>query len=518
MTALVEAGHKVEPVAEAVSEALLIEYQSEWMLDPAAVKICEKSRRIGLSWSEAADAALIAASEKSAGGMDVWYIGYNQDMAKEFIRDVANWAKAYSLVCDEEQEQVLKDEDKDILTYVIKFESGFRVTALSSRPSNLRGKQGVVILDEAAFHDDLAGLIKAAMALLIWGGKVRIISTHDGDDNYFNQLIKECRANKLPYSVHRITFRDALKQGLFKRICQMKGMEWSQAAEDKWVEETYQFYGDDAAEELDVIPSAGGGVYISRVLVEGCQVPNSQIVRLKKPDSFVMEPNRIRLIEEWCQDVLMPIIDNFDNSARTVFGQDFGRSGDLSSMWLMQKVSKTNWHTPLIVELRNLPFDCQQHILFFILDNVPHFFHAKFDARGNGQSHAEAAMQRYGQQRVECVMFTRPWYAEHFPKYKSAYEGKHLTVPEDEDIVTDHRRIVLTKGIPGMDDKHDKGSDGGQRHGDTAVAGVLVWAATEAEGEPAAGATVDDSSVSHKDLFTPARLMKRRIRVKNNRY
>ena len=27
-----------------------------------------------------------------------------------------------------------------------------------------------VLIDEAAFHDDLPGLIKAAMAMLIWGG------------------------------------------------------------------------------------------------------------------------------------------------------------------------------------------------------------------------------------------------------------------------------------------------------------------------------------------------------------
>jgi phage FluMu gp28-like protein len=500
---------KASPVAEAVDEALLLPYQSKWLWDDAQVKIVEKSRRIGLSWGEAADAALVASTDEKQGGMNVWYIGYNQDMAKEFIRDAANWAKTYSLVCDEPQEQVFVDEDKDIITYQIKFSSGLRVTALSSRPSGLRGKQGLVIIDEAAFHDDLPGLIKSAMAFTIWGGKIRIISTHDGEDNYFNLLIKECRAGKLPYSVHRITFREALAQGLYKRICKMQGIEWTQAAEDKWVEETYDFYGDDAAEELDVIPSSGGGVYISRVLVEGCQVDNSDIVRLKKPDEFVTNPNRIALIEEWCQDVLKPILDNFDNSARTVFGQDFGRSGDLSSMWLMQKTTKTTWHTPLIVELRNLPFDCQQHILFFILDNVPHFFHAKFDARGNGQAHAEAALQRYGATRIDCVMFTRPWYAEHFPKYKSAFEGKHLTVPNDEDIVTDHRRIVLTKGIPGMDDKRDKGSDGGFRHGDTAVAGVLVWAASEAEGEPPAGATVEANPQNHKALFTPTRLLNR---------
>jgi len=47
--------------------------------------------------------------------------------------------------------------------------------------ANLRGKQGRVIIDEAAFHDNLEELLKAALALLMWGGEVRIISTHNGD-------------------------------------------------------------------------------------------------------------------------------------------------------------------------------------------------------------------------------------------------------------------------------------------------------------------------------------------------
>ncbi|MBW7998557.1 MAG: hypothetical protein FVQ81_18685, partial [Candidatus Glassbacteria bacterium] len=60
---------------------VLLTYQQKWISDTAPVMVCEKSRRVGLSWSEAADDALYAASES---GDDVWYIGYNQDMAREY--------------------------------------------------------------------------------------------------------------------------------------------------------------------------------------------------------------------------------------------------------------------------------------------------------------------------------------------------------------------------------------------------------------------------------------------------
>lgn len=505
------------PVADAVGEALLLPYQTAFNNDDSPVSIWDKSRRIGASWGFSSEAVLTASADRAAGGMDVWYIGYNQDMAKEFIRDAADWAKTINMAVEsvDLDGEIFIDEKKDILTYVIRFASGFRITALSSRPSNLRGKQGLIIIDEAAFHDDLAGLIKAAMAMLIWGGRVVIISTHNGEDNYFNLIIKDCRAGKLPYSVHTTTFMSAIKQGLFKRICKMKDREWSQTAEDKFVADTYEFYGDDATEELDAIPSQGSGIYISRVLVEGVQNPKCKVVRINRKDEFVTDPNRLKDIEKWCADNLKPLLDNLPG-LRSVFGQDFGRSGDLSTIHIRQKKTDTFWHTPFIVELRNIPFDCQQFIVFYIIDRLPLFFHGKFDARGNGQAHAEAAFQRYIG-KIDCVMFTRPWYAQWFPKYKAAFEGKHQDLPVSEDIVADHRRVILDKGQPRMDDKHDKGTDGGQRHGDTAISGVLSWAATEEEGEPAAGAVPDEiEQQALRNIYESARLKnsgKQRIRI-----
>ena len=40
---------------------LLLPYQRQWITDSAQVKVCEKSRRVGITWCEAADRALAAA-------------------------------------------------------------------------------------------------------------------------------------------------------------------------------------------------------------------------------------------------------------------------------------------------------------------------------------------------------------------------------------------------------------------------------------------------------------------------
>ena len=277
---------------------VLLPYQQRWIADPAYVKVCEKSRRIGLSWGEAADSALLAAQ---TSGMNVWYIGYNKDMALEFIHDCGNWAKFYGLAADEveETEEVFADGDdkQAVLAFVIRFASGWRITALSSRPNNLRGKQGRVIIDEAAFHDDLPELLKAAMALLMWGGQVHIISTHDGVDNPFNELITDCRAGKKPYAVHRITFDDALADGLYKRICLRRGIEWTAEGEAAWVAEIRQSYGEDAAEELDCIPKNGGGKWLNRALIESRMSPYTPVLRYDQSDSFALLPEHQRAVE-----------------------------------------------------------------------------------------------------------------------------------------------------------------------------------------------------------------------------
>ena len=94
---------------------VLLAYQKRWAADDSPVKVIEKSRRIGLSWAEAGEDALLAASEN---GMDVFYIGYNKDMAEEFISDCAFWAKQYDLAAGEIVEEVIEevfDDEKKAL-------------------------------------------------------------------------------------------------------------------------------------------------------------------------------------------------------------------------------------------------------------------------------------------------------------------------------------------------------------------------------------------------------------------
>ncbi len=476
------------------SPAALLPYQRRWVSDKSPVKVCEKSRRVGISWSEAADDALTAAS---SGGMDVWYIGYNKDMALEFINDTAFWVRNYRLAASALEEEVVRDEDKDILAFRIRFASGKRVTALSSRPSNLRGKQGKVVIDEAAFHEDLPGLLKAAIALLMWGGRVAVISTHDGEDNPFNELIKDIRSGKKPYSLHRTTLDDALSEGLYRRICLKRGVEWTEEAESGWREALIRLYGDDADEELFCIPSRGCGVFLPRAVVEACMDEGIPVVRWSCGPEFAQLPDHVRQADtrDWCEVHLAPLLRDLPENRPTWFGEDFGRSGDLTVIMPLQECEEFRYRTPFVVEIRNVPFRQQEQVLFFIVDRLPSFRGAAMDARGNGHYLAEVAMQRYGAGRIRQVMLSEKWYLENMPSCKAAFEDRRIIIPRDPDILDDLRAIRMERGVARVPERYrGKGRDGGRRHGDAAIACALAWFAAR---------SVDSGPIEYETVSGP---------------
>ena len=460
--------------------SILLPYQRRWLADQSQVKVSEKSRRIGITWTEAADRALGAATTGRAG-IDGWYIGYNKDMALEFVEAAARWARHFNRAAEAIEEVVLADERTDILAYRIRFASGHKIVALSSRPSNLRGKDGCAVIDEAAFHEDLPGLLKAALAFTMWGGLVRIISTHNGAHSAFNELVSEIRAGRRPYSLHRTTFDDALSDGLYRKICEQSEIEWSADKQREWRQQLIDYYGDNVGEELFCIPRASSGAYLSSVLIEARMRAGIPILRWEMPAEFSGRPEAERYSETqaWCEDNIGPALAALEPSLASFFGEDFGRSGDLTVIWPLQIAPNLMRRTPFVVELRNIPFRNQEQVLFYIVDRLPRFTTGAMDARGNGQYLAETAAQRYGA-RIVQVMLSEAWYRENMPRYKAAFEDGTIEIPKDADVLSDHRAIVLEQGVAKISERRS-GSDGKGRHGDSAMAAALAFFASRAD-------------------------------------
>lgn len=490
---------KTAATAEAPPAALM-GYQQAYVADQAQLKIVEKSRRTGFTWAEAADDVLIAAAEN---GSNVFYISATQDMAREYIEACAMWARVYDYAAGEIGEGLYDDGEAEdgsrrfIKTYEIVFpKSGKRIVALSSRPTNLRGKQGVVVIDEAAFAQDLAGLIKAAMAMLLWGDRVRIISTHDGVENPFNVLIEEVRAGKrggpAEASVHRVTFRQAVADGLYRRVCLRRGIAWTEEGEAKWVAAAYRFYGDDAAEELDAIPSQSAGSYLSLQLIHqrmtSATPPEGPvIVRGKWNDEFAYLPEDVRrhAIDGWIRENLEPHVKRLDPKRLHAFGEDFARNRDQAVTTVLEQDEGLIQRPRIVLELANCPFSCQQQILFWLIDRLPRFRGGAMDATGNGAALAEACAQRYGTQMIEQVKLHDAFYLAHMPKLKAGLQDATLTdIPRDEALSDDLRAIKLIQGVPKIPRADTQGAaakaaakEGGtslRRHGDFAISLFLA--------------------------------------------
>lgn len=477
----------LDPLADGV----LMEHQKTWLEDSSDLKICEKGRRTGITFAEALDQMLIASASRSAGGQNCFYIGDTKDKGREFIGYVAHFAKVILGALAEIEEFVFEDQQEDgstkqITAYRVRFASGFRVEALSSNPANIRGLQGTVAIDEAAFHRDVREVIDAVNAMLIWGGRVRVISTHNGHLNPFNELVREARAGKSAWKVHRYTFSDAVRNGLFKRVCLMKGDEWDQEKQDAWEANIRGSYGARTAamqQELDAIPSEMEGAALTRVQIENCMQDGIPFVRLIKPDAFKNAPaeRRTAEIRQWCEAELLPVLKALDPERQHVLGEDFARTGDATDIVVAEIGVDLRRRWKLVVELRNIPFVQQKEIFFFVGDRLPRFVKGAVDRTGNGAYLAEEAAMRYGSRIVE-VAFSRAWYETEMPPYIEAFADGTIVLPRHEDVLRDHQALQFVDGIIRVPrDFRFKGSDGLDRHGDSAVAGALAWFAARQE-------------------------------------
>ena len=471
-----------------LAAGVLMAHQLEWIEDKSPLKLGEKGRRCGLTYAEALDDTITAASSRAAGGDNVFYIGDTKDKGREFIGYVAHFAKIVAKELVEVEEFLFEDEQEDgaskwISAYRVRFASGFRIEALSSRPENIRGLQGIVVIDEASFHKDVRQVLDAVNALLIWDGKIRIISTHNGVLNPFNELIREAKAGKVPYSLHFVPFAKSVANGLFRRVCLVRGKEWSPEAEAEWEAKIRGAYGVRTAQmrqELDAIPADAEGAALTSVTIDAVADAAVPVVRWLLPDDAKMadEAAAKAIVEQFCRDQIEPVLRTLARDLRHDLGSDFARTGDASTMVISETGRDDRRRWRLVIEMRNVPFEIQRDVVLYVLKRLPRFGHAAFDANGNGAYVAERARQRYGE-RVSEIKATQDWYRANGAAYVEAYADRSVTIAGDKDVKRDQQALAYVDGVIKVPaDMRYKGEDGLTRHGDSAIAGMLAWYAS----------------------------------------
>lgn len=429
---------------------LLLKYQArtvDLLFAGTALLVIEKSRRIGLTWGVASFAVLKAAAAIDSGGQNVWYMGYDKDMALEFIEVCAMWARAFNIVAGElEEEEVLytdaNGKEQGVKVFSLRMASGFRITALPSVPRALRGKQGIFICDEAAFHSNVDEVIKSAMAFLIWGGQVVVISTHDGVTNSFNLLLDEIRAGKRKGVPLKITFRDAMEAGLYERVAlvaKTKGVELPPAEE--WEADIRASYGDDAAEELDCIPKTGSGALISLEDIIAC------------------EHEECGLAEHWTGGI-------------GYVGRDVARRRDGQIQYHMELLGDVLWQRDTYEEVGQT--FAHQDAFFDGLFASRRIVQARIDQTGMGEAVVEKAILKHGASRVYGELLTGPNRYDLAIGLRECFQSRKIRIRPDAETRAD---LLALKKVGSEESGGIRIVNDSKVHADRFWAYALAWRA-----------------------------------------
>ena len=392
------------------TEALFLPYQAKWAADGSRLKLGEKSRQIGWSWTTAY--AAVERTARRGARHDQWVSSRDDLQARLFIEDCKMWASALELAAEDLGEEVI-DPDAKISAYVLRFANGRRIHSMSSNPDAQAGKRGGRILDEFALHPDPRKLWSIAYPGITWGGSLEVISTHRGSHNFFNELIREIveKGNPKRISHHRVTLQDALEQGFLWKLQQMlpaddERQDMDEAEYFDWVragcadEESFQ-------QEYMCQPADDDVAFLEYDLIASCEYERGVDWRAIEGKALYA-------------------------------GVDIGRRRDLTVLWVLERLGDGRY-TRHVESLRNKTKAEQEAVLW------PWFERCRrvcIDETGLGIGWVDDAKRRFGEYKIEGVTFTPKVKEELAYPVRSAMEDRRLRIPYDPKIRADLRAVT----------------------------------------------------------------------------
>lgn len=392
-------------------DAFFLPYQQAWLRDKSRIKLMEKSRQIGMSWTAAYE--LVRRHALSGCKLDSWVSSRDEMQAKLFIDDCKKFASILNVACEDiSGSGIIAASDSRTL----EFANSTRIWSLSSNPDAQAGKRGTRVLDEFALHPDPARLYSVAYPGITWGGSLEIISTHRGSENFFHKLVEEARYNGNPknISLHRVTLQDALEQGFLKKLKESLPEEHEVSSMDEG--EYFDYIKNSCADTESFLqeymcePADDNAGFIPYDAVQKCVYKNG---------------------EDWKKII--------SSENPLYLGVDVGRSRDLTVFWLVELCGDV-LYTRDVKVFCGVPFSEQEVALHSYL-SLPSLRRAAIDQSGLGRQFAERAQQRYSSSRIEGVSFTSS--AKEMLAYplRTRFEDSAIRIPDDIDIRADIRAV-----------------------------------------------------------------------------
>jgi len=395
---------------------LFLPYQEAWIKDRGRLKLMEKARQIGISWSTAY--AAVERTAEDGAKWDQWISSRDDLQARLVIEDCKMFAQVLQIAAEDLGERVI-DEERKISAYVLHMVNGRRIHSMSSNPDAQAGKRGGRILDEFALHPDPRKLWSIAYPGITWGGSMEVISTHRGSANFFNLLVREIREHGNPkgISLHRVTLDDALLQGFLWKLQQSlpAGHEVQEMDEAQYFDFIRSGCADEESfrQEYMCEPADDASAFLEYDLIAHSEYGQA---------------------DQWEWDGLSATRPK----GRLYGGLDIGRKKDLTVLWVVEEVGSV-LETRLIIELHKMSKPAQEAILWPIMGQLDR---TCIDYTGLGIGWGDDAQHKFGEYRVELVTFTPRVKEELAYPVRGLMEDRRLRIPYRPEIRADLRAVT----------------------------------------------------------------------------
>ena len=419
-------------------------YQRHWILDPAPLKIIQKSRQIGISYADAYRS--VRNVSRKANRLDTYVSSRDRFQARLYIEDCKHWAEIlHEVILD--LGEVMLAPDYNASAFVIQFANGRRIFSLSSNPNALAGKRGDVVLDEFALHQDQRLLYRIAKPVTTWGGTLSLISTHRGIGTLFNQLVRDILENGNPigWSLHTVPLAKAVDQGLVEKINEKTGGRRLPAPGGEGqgeggisrAETRAAFLARTRAECIDeeqwlqeycCIPADESSAFFSYEMLNACEDRNLRLLTLPE------------LLERFSHSAIR-------NPQSTFYlGVDVARKHNLCVLDLGEKIGDAIWDR-LRLELHNQTFaEIKSHL--YQLLRLPALKRCCLDATGLGMQLAEEAKSDFAY-KVEPVTFSAYVKENLAFALRRDFEERKLRIVSDDQLRADLRSLKKEVTVAG---------------------------------------------------------------------
>ena len=401
---------------------MLYSYQQRWIADKSRFKIGHFARQTGKTFTTTLEIVQDCLEAEARGKKSRWIIlSRGERQAKEAMEEgVKLHCKAYQAAF-EALDYDIEENNVTYKAHEVIFPGGSRITALPANPDTARGFSANVFLDEFAFHKDSRKIWAALFPVISAGFKLRITSTGNGKSNKFYELMTS--KSKL-WSRHAVNIHQAITQSLPRDA---KELEEGIGDPDIWAQEYLNEWLDEASAWL----------------------PYDLI--------YSVEHEQAGLPEHY--------------SGNPVYiGNDIARRNDLWVAWVWEQVGDVLWTREIVAERRIAFHEQDAHMdRLFEKYNVARLC---VDQTGMGEKPVEDYQRKYGEYRVEGILFTSASKLNLANTGREYFEDKRCRIPQGDTALRSDLHSLKKVTTPTGNVRFDVNGDGSS-HADRTWAAFL---------------------------------------------